>query len=308
LTIGSRGSQLALWQANYVAELLRKLGVTAEIRVIKTTGDQMQAHSLPKPGINEPGVKETDGKGLFTREIEDALLRGEIDVAVHSLKDLPTASVEGLAIAAVPEREDPRDVLVGSDWQNLPKSARVGTSSLRRAAQLLAMRPDLQVSSVRGNVDTRLRKLKEGQYDAIVLAAAGLRRLGLAHEIGYIFEAAELCCAPAQGALGIQTRSSGEAREICSKLNDERSSRATQCERAVLSGLGGGCQLPLGAFARVSASDVFVQAVVASPDGRTILRGEEAGSAAACEEVGLRLARDLLTRGAERILAAPAGL
>src|SRR3954466_5878098 len=173
LIIGSRGSQLALWQANYIASLLGGLGVRTQIEIIKTTGDHLQTASLVQAG----------GKGLFTKEIEEALLSGAIDLAVHSLKDLPTDNPDGLTIAAIPEREDPRDAIVGCPLIEVKQGARIGTSSGRRGAQLLNLRPDLNVQPIRGNVDTRLRKLKEGQFDAILLAAAGLRRLGLDREI-----------------------------------------------------------------------------------------------------------------------------
>jgi hydroxymethylbilane synthase len=293
-TIGSRGSALALWQARYVAVRLEKTGAATEIRIIKTTGDHLQAASLAKIG----------GKGLFTKEIEEALLAGDIDLAVHSLKDLPTETPAGLVIAAVPEREDPRDVLAGHTLASLPAGARVGTSSLRRSAQLLALRPDVQAVSIRGNVDTRLRKLKEGQYDAILLAAAGLRRLGLEAEIAYCFDPAEICPAPAQGALGIQTREEGEARAVCAALNHEPSARAVACERTVLAELGGGCQLPVGAFAAFQKNQIYCVAVVASPDGTRVVRGEAKGPLDHPEQVGRNLASQLLSKGAAEILEA----
>jgi hydroxymethylbilane synthase len=294
LTIGSRGSALALWQARYVASRLEKTGTATEIRIIKTTGDHLHAASLAKIG----------GKGLFTKEIEDALLTGDIDLAVHSLKDLPTQTPAGLVIAAVPEREDPRDVLAGHTLSSLPAGARVGTSSLRRSAQLLALRPDVQAVSIRGNVDTRLRKLKESQYDAILLAAAGLRRLGLEAEIAYRFDPAEICPAPAQGALGIQTREEGETRVICTGLNHEPSARAVACERTVLAELGGGCQLPVGAFAAFQDDQICCVAVVASPDGTRIVRGEAKGPVDHPEQVGRNLASQLLAKGAAEVLEA----
>ncbi len=225
-----------------MAGRLKDLGVASEIQIIKTTGDHLQTASLVQAG----------GKGLFTKEIEDALLAHSIDVAVHSLKDLPTENPAGLTIAAIPEREDPRDALVGKRLAELPQGARVGTSSNRRAAQLRLLRPDFVIDPVRGNVDTRLRKLHEGQYDAIVLAAAGLRRLGLQNEIAELFSPEQICPAPGQGALGIQTRAEDRAREICAQLNDELTARAVRCERAVLAALGGGCQLPIGAYAEVN--------------------------------------------------------
>src|SRR6185437_4029230 len=224
LTIGSRGSALALWQANYVTVRLQELGVSTGIEIIKTMGDRLQTASLVKAG----------GKGLFTKEIEEALLGGTIDVAVHSLKDLPTEPVAGLAIAAIPEREDARDVLLGYSLQTLPRGARVGASSQRRSAQLLALRPDIRIEPIRGNVDTRLRKLKEGRYDAILLAAAGLNRLGLASEIAEYFLLEQMCPAAGQGALAIQTREGGPARDLCAQLNHFSTERAVACERALL--------------------------------------------------------------------------
>jgi hydroxymethylbilane synthase len=291
LIIGSRGSHLALWQANYIAGRLKELGVASEIQIIKTTGDHLQTASLVQAG----------GKGLFTKEIEDALLAGGIDVAVHSLKDLPTENPAGLTIAAIPEREDPRDALVGKRLAELPQRARVGTSSNRRAAQLRLLRPDFVIDPVRGNVDTRLRKLHEGQYDAIVLAAAGLRRLGLQNEIAEFFSPEQICPAPGQGALGIQTRGEDRAREICAQLNDELTARAVRCERAVLAALGGGCQLPIGAYAEVNGRLLNVQAGVFAPDGSRHVRTQAEG--ADPEELGRRVAQELIARGAVSICA-----
>jgi hydroxymethylbilane synthase len=293
LTIGSRGSQLALWQAQFVAEHLNRRGVTTRIEIIRTTGDHLQTASLVQAG----------GKGLFTKEIEEALLAGVIDVAVHSFKDLPTETREGLAIAAVPQREDPRDAILGNPLDQVPHGASVGTSSGRRAAQLRILRPDLNVQPIRGNVDTRLRKLKEGQYDAVVLAAAGLRRLGLAHEIAEVFSPERMCPAAGQGALAIQTRESDPAREICAEFNDEPTSQAVTCERTVLATLGGGCQLPVGAFAETIEETLKVIAVVVSPDGTRCLRAHAAGSRHRPEELGQTVATDLLSRGADNILS-----
>ncbi|MDQ2834548.1 MAG: hydroxymethylbilane synthase, partial [Acidobacteriota bacterium] len=256
LTIGSRGSHLALWQARHVAGLLEQAGVETRIEIIKTTGDHLQTASLVQAG----------GKGLFTKEIEDALLAGTIDLAVHSLKDLPTETPEGLMIAAIPKREDPRDALAGKRLKDLAEGARVGTSSGRRAAQLRVLRPDIRIEPVRGNVDTRLRKLKEGQYDAIMLAAAGLCRLGLEGEIAEILSPEVMCPAAGQGALAIETRTGDEAYEICRALDHAQSFQAVTCERAALSALGGGCQLPVGAFAEVIGAALRLTAVVVAPD------------------------------------------
>ncbi|MGA8599442.1 MAG: hydroxymethylbilane synthase [Bryobacteraceae bacterium] len=294
LIIGSRGSALALWQANYVAGRLRELKIETRIEIIKTSGDHMASASLSKAG----------GKGLFTKEIEDALLSGAIDVAVHSLKDLPTETPPGLAIAAIPEREDARDALAGHTLDSLPRAARVGTSSPRRSAQLLNLRDDLNIVPIRGNVDTRLRKLKEGEFDAIILAVAGLRRLGLEAAITQVFSPDEMCCAPGQGALAIQTRESGAERDTCSRLNHVESERAVKCERAVLAALGGGCQLPIGAFAVVNGSRLQLTAVVASPDGTTLIREKEQGLASEPVELGGLVAERLRLRGASKLLGA----
>ena len=291
LIIGSRGSQLALWQATHIAGRLNELGLAAEIRIIKTTGDHLQTASLVQAG----------GKGLFTKEIEDALLARSIDVAVHSLKDLPTENPAGLTIAAIPEREDARDALAGRRLADLPRGARVGTSSSRRTAQLRVLRPDLVLEPVRGNVDTRLRKLHKGQYDAIVLAAAGLRRLGLQNEIAELFSPEQICPAPGQGALAIQTRAGDPAREICARLNDEETAKAVLCEREVLAALGGGCQLPIGAYARMSGAVLRVQAGVFAPDGSRHVKASAEG--ADPRELGGRVAEDLIARGARAICA-----
>jgi hydroxymethylbilane synthase len=293
LTIGSRGSHLALWQAQHVAGLLGSLGVSTRIEIIKTTGDHLQTASLAQAG----------GKGLFTKEIEDALLDRTIDLAVHSLKDLPTEIPSGLAIAAIPVREDPRDAVVGKKLTDLAEGARVGTSSGRRAAQLRVLRPDLKIEPVRGNVDTRLRKVREGQYDAILLAVAGLKRLGLEQEIAEILSPAEMCPAPGQGALAIETRAGDPAFEICRALNDAPSSQAVSCERAALAALGGGCQLPIGAFAEQNDGVLHLSAVVTAPDGTRQLRAFGEDSPEKWEQLGRSVAADLLGRGAASILA-----
>ncbi|MBV8831737.1 MAG: hydroxymethylbilane synthase [Acidobacteriaceae bacterium] len=295
LKIGSRGSDLALWQARHIAARLSSLGIETSIQVIKTTGDHLQTASLVQAG----------GKGLFTKEIEEALLNSTVDVAVHSLKDLPTENTPGLVIAAIPEREDPRDALLGAKLEDLAWGARVGTSSGRRVAQLRLLRPDLRIDPIRGNVDTRIRKLKEGQYDAITLAVAGLRRLGLDHEIAQIFTPLEMCPAPGQGALAVQTREQGDAAEICSRLNHEPTAEAVNCERAVLSALGGGCQLPVGVFAKpVDAETMDVLAVVVSHEGRS-LRKHRQGPRRHAEELGRAVAESLLHEGAAELLTVP---
>lgn len=291
LTLGSRGSALALWQSHHIAGRLSQLSIETRIEIIKTTGDHLQGALLTQAG----------GKGLFTKEIEQALLDSAIDVAVHSLKDLPTEITPGLTIAAIPQREDPRDALVGSTLAALKEGARVGTSSSRRAAQLVHLRPDLTVEPVRGNVDTRLRKLHERQYDAIVLAAAGLNRLGLHHEIAQLFEPDQICCAPGQGALAVQTRSNDPAEEICLALDHEDSRLAVEAERAVLAGLGGGCQLPIGAFAVKTAATWKLTAVVIAPDGSRILRETMTSRDEPCGMAATVIQR-LVEQGATEIL------
>jgi hydroxymethylbilane synthase len=292
LTIGSRGSQLALWQARFIAGQLAEMGVASRIEIIKTSGDHLQTASLTQAG----------GKGLFTKEIEEALLSGQIDLAVHSLKDLPTESPQGLTIAAVPMRASAFDVIVGARLADLAQGAVVGTSSPRRAAQLRYLRPDLKMESIRGNVDTRLRKLRDGEYHAILLAAAGLERLGLAHEIAEVFTPGQVCPAPAQGALGIQTRINEEAQAICSRLNHEATSQAVRAERAVLAGLGGGCQLPMGAYALVDGETLTVSATVAATDRPLLIRSSTAGHARDAEQLGRNVAADLLAQGAGCLL------
>jgi hydroxymethylbilane synthase len=295
LTIGSRGSQLALWQARWVAARLNELGHECRIEVIRTTGDKITDVPLAKVGT----------KGLFTKEIEEALLAGAADLAVHSLKDLPTELPPGLKLAAIPEREDPRDAVVGRRLTQLHQGARVGTSSLRRSAQLLALRPDLIVEPLRGNLDTRLRKVSEGQYDAIVLAAAGLKRLGWADRIAEILEPETMCPAVGQGALAIETRDGdGAVRAATAALDHPPTSIAVTAERAVLAGLGGGCQVPLGAYAMVSGDRIHLRAAITSADGTILIRRETEGPAAEPERLGAELVRELLDAGGQEILEA----
>ena len=300
LIIGSRGSQLALWQSRWVGSQLAALGVETGLEIIKTTGDKITDVPLAKVGT----------KGLFTKELEEALIERRIDLAVHSLKDMPTDLPDGLMLAAVPAREDPRDAMVGMQLADLPAGARVGTSSLRRAAQLRAVRPDLHVESVRGNLDTRLRKLDEGQYEAIVLAAAGLRRLGWAHRIAELLEPNVMCPAVGQGALAIETRNGGDAAAaICARLTDETTLRCVTAERAVLRALGGGCQVPIGAHALVdNGGRMNLAAVVASPDGVQVISHHLHGSASDAERLGAEMAAHLLANGARQILDAVYGL
>jgi len=289
LVIGSRGSQLALWQARWVQARLAGLGLESRIEIIKTTGDKVLSVPLSSVG----------GKGLFTKEIEDALLAREVDLAVHSLKDLPTEIPAGLQITAIPEREDPRDAMVGHPMSELRDGARVGTSSLRRSAQLRRLRPDLQVESVRGNVDTRLRKLDEGQYDSIVLAAAGLTRLGWSSRIAQWLEPEVMCPAVGQGALAVETRIGENA---CQALDHTATRAAVTAERAVLSALGGGCMTPIGAHARVEREQLRLMAIVLSPDGAQSVGDRAEGPARDAQRIGQELGAKLLKQGAARIL------
>jgi hydroxymethylbilane synthase len=294
LRIGSRGSQLALWQANHISALLRERGHQVEIEIIKTTGDKITDVALAKVGT----------KGMFTKEIEEALAAGRVDLAVHSLKDLPTEIPPDFEIAAITQRENPRDVLVSkkhASIKELPQRARVGTSSLRRQAQLKALRPDLEIYPLRGNVDTRLRKLEAGDYEAIILAAAGVNRLGLTALVKQIIPAEIMCPAAGQGALGIEIRKGDEAiRQHLSFLDDSAARQTTTAERALLNKLGGGCQVPIGAFAELRAKEIHLEGVVAHPDGSLVLRESRDGNDP--ELLGNEVGGSLLSRGGDAIL------
>jgi hydroxymethylbilane synthase len=291
IVIGSRGSKLALWQAQHIAATLAELGAETRIEIIKTTGDKITDVPLAKVG----------GKGLFTKEIEEALLARAIDIAVHSLKDVPSEIPDGLTLSAIPEREDPRDALVGLPLARLGQGSRVGTSSLRRSAQLLALGRGLITEALRGNVDTRLRKLDEGEYDAIVLAAAGLRRLGWEDRISELIPVEIMCPAVGQGALAIETRDDGQAaQELVRQLNHSASMTAVTAERALLATLEGGCQVPIGGFAQVDGGTVHLRAMVASTDGTRIIRGERSGAEPV--KIGRELGAELLDNGAREIL------
>jgi hydroxymethylbilane synthase len=299
LRVGSRGSQLALWQANHIAALLRARGHEVEIEIIHTTGDKITDVALAKVGT----------KGMFTKEIEEALAAGLVDLAVHSLKDLPTELPAGFEIAAITKREDPRDAFCSCKYakiDDLPQHARVGTSSLRRQAQLKSIRPDLDIHPLRGNVDTRLRKLEQGEYDAIILASAGLNRLGKTDLIKQIIPAEIMCPAAGQGALGIEIRQGDAAmREHLAFLNDPNARAATTCERALLNRLGGGCQVPIGAFAEMRNSRLHLESIVADPDGSKVLRDSRDGDDP--EKLGNDAGAALLARGGNQILAAVYG-
>ncbi|HXF40264.1 MAG TPA: hydroxymethylbilane synthase [Blastocatellia bacterium] len=302
LVIGTRGSQLALWQTNWVKSRIENLhpGIEVEIEIISTKGDRVLDVSLPKLG--------EQGKGLFTKELEDAIFEGRVHLAVHSLKDLPTELPDGLHIGAICEREDVRDALVARDsiksFEELPDRARVGTSSLRRQSQLRRVRPDLVLEPIRGNVDTRLRKLDEGQFDAIVLAAAGLRRLGYSERITEHLSPALVLPAVGQGALAIETRADDEVTgKIIRALEHQPTRLACTAERAFLKGLGGGCLVPIAAHAKVEDDQLTIKGLVASTDGLEMVEGEQRGASRDAEAIGVTLAEDLLNRGAGAILA-----
>lgn len=296
LTIGTRGSQLALWQTNWVKAQLTATGHEIEVRIIKTTGDKMQ--NLPLAGSGT--------KGLFIKELEEALLDASVDLAVHSMKDLPTDLPAGLAVVAVPQREDPRDVLIstgGKRYAELPAGARVGTSSLRRQSQLRKLRADLELVPLRGNLDTRLRKLDRGDCAAIVLAAAGVHRLGWRPRITQYFSAAEICPAVGQGALAIEARSSDEHAASALRLLDHPPTHlAVRAERALLHHLGGGCQVPIAAHAIVEDGALRLTGVVADLQGTRLIRATGSGSADAPEALGAQVGEDLLRQGARTIL------
>lgn len=294
--IGSRGSALALWQANFVREKLAALAVQAEIVVIKTSGDQFQQAEIAKIGV----------KGVFIKEIEEALLEGRVDVAVHSMKDVPTAVPVGLAFPAISKRGDPRDCLVSRNsagLDQLPRGARVGTSSVRRQAQLRHVRPDLQFCELRGNVDTRLRKLEEGQYDAIVLAKAGLDRLGCSDRITEVLSPDICLPAVGQGALGVEARAEDQDRMgRLAPLDDQETRVAVTAERALLDVLEGGCQLPLGAWARMEGGSLILDGAVFSLDGTHFVRQRVIDSPQDADGLGRELARRLLAAGGDAIL------
>lgn len=299
LRIGSRGSQLALWQANHISALLRQRDHEVELEIIKTTGDKIVDVALAKVGT----------KGMFTKEIEEALAEGRVDLAVHSLKDLPTELSSGFEIAAITTRENSQDVFCSVKYasiQDLPQRARVGTSSLRRQAQLMALRPDLDIHPLRGNVDTRLRKLEAGEYDAIILAAAGLNRLGKTALIKQVIPAAIMCPAAGQGALGIEIRAGDSVtRQHLAFLDDASARATTTCERALLNKLGGGCQVPIGASAEMRGGRLHLDGLVAHPDGKTVLRESRDGDDPVA--LGEAVGETLLKRGGDAILEAVYG-
>ena len=305
LKLGTRGSQLALYQANTTASLLQThAGIDCEIVVIKTSGDR----------LSEAPLSEIGGKRLFVKEIEDSLIAGEIDLAVHSSKDLPAVLPAGLTLGAVLPREDPRDAVVLSAGRNassvdevralLGSAPKIGTSSVRRIAQLIALFPGARFEPIRGNLDTRLRKLDSGDYDALVLAAAGLRRLQHAHRISTALPAETCVPAPGQGIIAIEIREDDQrTRELVTTINDATASVALDAERAVVTRLGGGCQMPIGAYATVEGETMILAAVVIALDGSREVRGTAAGSVREPGALGIRVADSLLARGADTILA-----
>lgn len=300
LIIGSRGSRLALWQAETARSRLLELnpGFEIQIDVIRTTGD-----------VKPDPLSVIGGKGVFTKELEDALLDRRIDIAVHSLKDLPTIIPDRLLISAICEREDPRDALVLPVDRNfaslleLPSQSVVGTSSQRRLSQLKALRSDLVVKDLRGNVDTRVRKLDEGQYDALILASAGLIRLGLETRISAAIKTEEMLPAVGQGAIAIEVRADDEvAREATAKLNHRETELACRAERAFLRALGGGCQFPIAAHAVIAEEQLKLEGLVARPDGSAFIRDQLTGQPGRPEEIGSTLAERVLERGAGELL------
>ena len=298
IRIGTRASALALWQAEWVkAELEKKYpGMTVGLTKIKTTGDKILDVPLAQVG----------GKGLFVKEIEEAMLEGEIDIAVHSMKDVPTFFPDGLHLSCITKREDPRDALLTRNnvtFNNLPKGANVGTSSLRRQAQLMNVRPDFVIQQLRGNVDTRLKKLKEGQFDAIILAAAGVKRLGLADNVSEYIDPEISLPAIGQGALGIECRvDDRELNDLIAFFNHADTRTCVTGERALLRRLEGGCQVPIACYGQIKGGALHLTGLVGSVDGKRIIKDSLEGAPEKAEKLGVTLAEKLLSRGADVIL------
>jgi len=299
VVIGTRGSKLALWQAEWIKSLLLGLNpsIAVELMKIKTTGDKIQDVPLAMVG----------GKGLFVKEIEEAMMRGEIDLAVHSMKDVPTVLPDELHISCITKREDPRDAFISNKYdslESLPEGAPLGTSSLRRSCQIKALRPDINIVSLRGNFDTRIRKLDEGQFDAIILAAAGANRLGLTDRVRQLISAEVSLPAIAQGAVGIECRKDDSfINELIAPLRHDDSTVCVTAERAALLRLEGGCQVPIAAHAVLEGERLFMNGLVGSVDGSVIIRAEKQGASKDAYDIGIALAEDLLSQGADRILA-----
>jgi len=298
IKIGTRGSKLALTQANLVADSLKRTdpGITVEICVIKTSGDIMQDVALTKIG----------GKGVFVKEIEDALLCGTVDLAVHSMKDVPTEIPAGLTFAAILRREDARDILVSKDnrkMEFMPRGARIGTGSMRRSAQLLAVLPDLAIIPLRGNLETRLKKIETENLQGIILAAAGMKRLGLAGKISQYLPIETMLPAVGQGALGLEVRDgNNDLVEVLAKLNHATTAAEITAERSFLRHLGGGCLLPIAAFGKLEGEKLTLEGLVASPNGDSVIRDKVRGAIAEAEELGKMLAEIIMEKGGKKLL------
>jgi len=301
LRVGTRGSRLAVVQSSWVADALRRFGAEVELVPIKTSGDRLAQVALADFG----------GKALFVKEIEEALLAHRVDVGVHSLKDMPAALPAGLVLAAFPPREDPRDVLItrgGGGLDALPRGARVGTSSLRRRILLLARRPDLAIEPIRGNVETRLAKLDRGEYDALVMASAGLKRLGVVSAHSCLLQTEEFLPAVGQGILGVEARQADrEMLELLRRVDDTRTRMQAMAERSFLLALGAGCHTPVAGYARLEGDALTISGLVASLDGATVIQSSVSGPGAAAEALGRKLADELLARGAGPLLEASGG-
>ncbi len=299
LVIGTRGSKLALWQSEYIKGLVEEItGLPVELKIIKTTGDKILDVPLAKVG----------GKGLFTKELEVELMAGTVDLCVHSMKDVPTELPEGLYISAMPERVDPRDALVsgaGYTLETLPQGGKVGTSSLRRIAQVRSLRPDVEIVDVRGNLDTRMRKAEEGELDVVILASAGITRMGWADRISSYIPNEQMVSAVGQGAIGIEIRESDDfMRDVCAKICHTDTFTCVTAERVVMNKLEGGCQVPIGAYARLDGDRMIMDAIVGSVDGDTILRAHKEGPADQGVALGEAMVEELRAMGAEEILSA----
>ncbi|MDH4140552.1 MAG: hydroxymethylbilane synthase [Coriobacteriia bacterium] len=297
IVIGTRGSKLALWQSEYIKAKVEDItGLPVRLSIIKTTGDKILDVPLAKVG----------GKGLFTKEIEVELAAGSVDLAVHSMKDVPTELPDGLIIAAMPERVDPRDAIVsgaGYDLETLPDGAKLGTSSLRRRSQVVAMRPGLEIVDVRGNLDTRMRKAEEGDLDAVILASAGITRMGWADRITHYIPTDQMVSAVGQGAIGVEIRENDEyMRHVCESIGHPETMECVTAERVVMRRLEGGCQVPIGAYARIEDGRMVMDAFVGSVDGATIIRHRLEGSPAEPIELGEAMTEALLVAGAGKVL------
>ena len=299
LTIATRGSQLALWQSNHIKSVLemQNPGLQVELNVIVTTGDRILDKALSQIG----------GKGLFLKELEEAMQRGEAQIAVHSLKDVPTELPEGFVLGAITEREDARDALLSEKYENidaLPEGAIVGTSSLRRRMQIEALRPDLIIKDLRGNVDTRIKKLQNGDFDAIILASAGINRLGFGESVKYIYNIslAEMIPSMGQGALGIEAVNDPEVLAMVSRLQDDATMIATTIERDFVDSLDGGCQVPIGVNAVVNGDDVSIKVILGLPDGTEILRESTIAKTSDYKTIGRIMGQDMIAKGAKELL------